>query len=278
MMGKEHIPFVKMQGTGNDFVVIDNRNSNYSLARIIALTPKICHRKYGVGADGLLALQQPVMDETDYEMIYRNADGSDAGMCGNGSRCLALFASSLGMGDSLTFSVHDRVYAASVQNEQRVEIQFPVSTKVREISVDGEDLLQVFTGTEHVAMKVPQYKLEEEDELTEKGRKLRYHDFFLPKGTNANFFCGNSEQNISIQTYERGVENLTLACGTGAIASAIAWHYHQQLDYHDNEITVQTKGGELLVKFDYIPEKETYTDITLTGPAHFVCKGTYYAD
>jgi len=278
MEGKEHIPFVKMQGTGNDFIVIDNRDSVYSREQVIELSSKICHRKYGVGADGLLALQQPVVDETDYEMLYRNADGSDAGMCGNGSRCLALFASSLGMGNELKFSVHDRVYAAVVQSENRVEVQFPVSTKVREITVDGEEMLQVFTGTEHVAINVPRYKLEEEDELVDKGRKLRYHNFFMPKGTNTNFFCGVNEQEISVQTYERGVEDLTLACGTGAIASAIAWHHRQQLGYHKNEITVQTKGGELLVEFDYKPEKAAYTDIKLTGPAHFVCKGTYYAE
>ncbi len=278
MAENNDIPFIKMQGTGNDFVVIDNRGSDYSLEQLIALTPQICHRKYGVGADGLLALQEPVMDETDYEMLYRNADGSDAGMCGNGSRCLALFASSLGMGEALHFSVHDRIYAATVRNDQQVEIRFPVSTKVREVTIDGDHLLQMFTGTEHVAMQVPRLKLEEEEYLVAMGRKLRYHDFFKPKGTNANFFCGINEQKITVQTYERGVENLTLACGTGAIASAIAWHHQQQLEVRDNEITVQTKGGELLVDFTYKPEIEAYTDIRLTGPAHFVFRGMYYVE
>lgn len=273
-----HIPFVKMQGTGNDFVVIDNRNSTFTKEQLIALTPKICHRKFGVGSDGLLALQAPVVDETDFEMLYRNPDGSDAGMCGNGSRCLARYASSLGMGEQMKFSVHDRVYTAVIQNKEVVEIQFPVSTKVREISVDSEKLLQVYTGTEHVVMNVPAFKLEDEEELFEKGRKLRYNDNFKPKGTNVNFFCGFDEDRISVQTYERGVEDLTLACGTGAIASAIAWHHRQQLGYHSNEITVHTQGGNLRVAFDYKPDKDTYTNIKLTGPAHFVFKGTYYAE
>lgn len=267
-----------MQGTGNDFVVIDNRDATFTRAQLIALTPKICHRKYGVGADGLLALQEPELDETDFEMIYRNADGSDAGMCGNGSRCLALYASTTGMGHALKFSVHDRVYAADVQNEEQVEIHFPVSTKVREISIDGENMLQVYTGTEHVVMQVPKFKLDEEEELVEKGRRIRYDDFFKPKGTNANFFCGLDDRTVSVQTYERGVEDLTLACGTGAIASAIAWHHQQELGYHSSEVTVITKGGELQVSFDYKPEKDVYTNITLTGPAHFICKGTYYAE
>ncbi|NGP76869.1 diaminopimelate epimerase [Balneolaceae bacterium YR4-1] len=274
----KHIPFVKMQGTGNDFMVIDNRDTTYTKAQLIALTPKICHRKYGVGADGLLALQKPLLDDTDFEMLYRNADGSDAGMCGNGSRCLALYASKQGLGDTLKFSVHDRVYSADIRNDGQVEIHFPVTTKVREISVDGEKMLQVYTGTEHVVMHVPKFKLDEEEELVDKGRKLRYDEFFKPNGTNANFYCGVNEQAISVQTYERGVEGLTLACGTGAIASAIGWHHQQELGYHSNEVTVKTKGGDLQVLFQYKPEKDAYTNITLTGPAHFICKGTYYAE
>lgn len=265
-----------MQGTGNDFVVIDNRNSLFSFERIIELTPKLCHRKYGVGADGLLALQQPAVEDTDYEMLYRNADGSDAGMCGNGSRCLALFASRHGMGEKLTFSVHDNIYAAHVRNEQTVEINFPVSTKVRQLTIEGDDLLQVYTGTEHIALDVSSDRLEKEKELVKKGRYLRYHDYFMPKGTNVNFFCGINDQKISVQTYERGVENLTLACGTGAIASAIAWHHKQELGYHKNEVEVRTKGGVLQVEFNYHPDNGTYTDITLTGPAHFVFEGNYY--
>lgn len=276
MTKKENIPFVKMQGTGNDFVVLNNLETRLTADEIIRLTPKLCDRKYGVGADGLLALQKPVHKQTDYEMLYRNADGSDAGMCGNGSRCLALYASKLGMGDKLSFSVHDEIYSAQILGENSVEIAFPASTEVREITIDHDELFQIFTGTEHVVKEVSGKKLEQEEELVEKGRNLRYHDFFQPKGTNANFFCGQDKKRLKLQTYERGVENLTLACGTGAIASAIAWHYKQQLDSTDNEFTVETKGGEVKVSFKFTPSEAAYNNIKLTGPAHFVFKGTFY--
>lgn len=276
MAEKENIPFVKMQGTGNDFVVLNNLESRFTADEIIKLTPKLCHRKYGVGADGLLALQKPVHEHTDYEMLYRNADGSNAGMCGNGSRCLALFASQLGMGRKMNFSVHNDIYTAKILEEAMVEVTFPLSTEVRKITVDGEKLLQVFTGTEHVVQEVPDYELEKENKLIEKGRNLRYHEYFEPKGTNANFFCGLDEQLLKVQTYERGVESLTLACGTGAIASAIAWHHKQKLGSTENDFTVETKGGKVKVSFMFNPSEAAYSNIKLTGPAQFVFKGTFY--
>lgn len=276
MTKKENIPFVKMQGTGNDFVVLNNLESRFTADGIIKLTPNLCHRKYGVGADGLLALQKPVYEHTDYEMLYRNADGSDAGMCGNGSRCLALYASKFGMGRKMNFSVHEEIYSAQILRENSVEVTFPASTEVRKISVDNDELLQVFTGTEHVVLEVSDNELEKKDKLIEKGRNLRYHEYFEPKGTNANFFCGLDEEHLKVQTYERGVENLTLACGTGAIASAIAWHHKQQLGSTDNEFTVETKGGKVKVSFMFNPSEAAYNNIKLTGPAHFVFKGTFY--
>lgn len=276
MAEKENIPFVKMQGTGNDFVVLNNLESRFSTDEIIKLTPKLCHRKYGVGADGLLALQKPVQEHTNYEMLYRNADGSNAGMCGNGSRCLALYASQLGMGRKMNFSVHNDIYSAKIIGETTVEISFPLTTEVRNITVDGDKLRQVFTGTEHVVLEVSDNELEKEDKLIQKGRSLRYHEYFEPKGTNANFFCGLNEQYLKVQTYERGVENLTLACGTGAIASAIVWHHKQQLDTTQNEFTVETKGGKVKVSFRFNPSITVYSNIKLTGPAQFVFKGTFY--
>lgn len=272
----ENIPFVKMQGTGNDFVVLNNLESRFTIDEIIKLTPKLCHRKYGVGADGLLALQKPVHEHTDYEMLYRNADGSDAGMCGNGSRCLALYASQLGMGKEMSFSVHDNIYTAKILGEATVEVSFPLSAEIRKITVGSDKLLQVFTGTEHVVMEVSDKELKKEDKLIEKGRSLRYHEYFEPKGTNANFFCGLDEHHLKVQTYERGVENLTLACGTGAIASAIAWHHKQQPGSTDNEFTVETKGGKVIVSFVFNTSEGVYNNIKLTGPAHFVFKGSFY--
>lgn len=278
MANIENIPFIKMQATGNDFVVLDNLKATFSPEEVVELSPVLCHRKYGVGADGLMALQKPKLPDTDYEMLYRNADGSDAGMCGNGSRCLALLASQLGMGKNLTFSVHQEIYSAQVLNKNNnlIVITFPISAKVKEITIANEQLWQIFTGTDHVVKEVPKERLQQEEKLVQEGRHLRTHEQFQPTGTNANFFCGLNEQSIQVQTYERGVENLTLACGTGAIASAIAWHHKQQLNTRQNEFNVKTKGGDIGVEFEFNPADVSYSNIKLTGPAHFVFEGTYY--
>lgn len=265
-----------MQGTGNDFVVIDNRKSEYTLNQLIELAPKICHRKYGVGADGLLALQKPRYPSTDFEMLYRNADGSDAGMCGNGSRCLALYASQIRMGKNLSFSVHDSIYKAEVNSEDAISITFPHTAIIKKIHIEGEDLLQVFTGTEHVVKEIPKAELENEDELVRQGRNLRHNEQFLPKGTNVNFISGRDTHSLELQTYERGVEDLTLACGTGAMASALAWHHKQQKKAKNNRFKVITKGGTLIVCFTYKEKEGVYKNMKLTGPAQFVFEGRFH--
>lgn len=276
---KADIPFFKMQGSGNDFVVIDNRDTRFSLEELIELTPKLCDRKYGVGADGLMALQKPRNPDTDYEMLYRNADGSDAGMCGNGSRCLALFASKLGMGTELAFNVHEKIYTAHVQDQQEISVDFPFSTHVKEITIDNYShaLYQVFTGTEHIVKETDREELKDEEQLYAEGKKLRDHSHFQPKGTNVNFFSGLNAESLELQTYERGVENLTLACGTGAIAAGLAWHHIQQLKTSTNEFLVQAAGGALKVGFSFDASNKTYKNIRLTGPADIVFEGTYYA-
>lgn len=276
MTRENSIPFVKMQGTGNDFVVLDNRDDRWSTEELVKLTLKLCHRKYGVGADGLLALQQPERQEADYTMIYRNADGSDAGMCGNGSRCLALLASKIGLGRELTFTVHDKTYGATVVNDQKIAISFPVQTEVEEIIMAGERLWQVYTGTEHVVKEVSHDMLGRVKKLVESGRRLRNHQQFQPGGTNADFFCGVDEQTLKLQTYERGVENLTLACGTGAIAAALCWHHKQQGGPGEHLFKVQTEGGPLNVKFRFDGQSENYRELQLIGPARMVFEGSYY--
>ncbi len=272
----ETIPFVKMEGAGNDFVVLDNRDGLFTLDELIELTPSLCNRKYGVGGDGLLALQQPTVEGTDYEMVYRNADGSDAGMCGNGSRCLALFARELGMGSELSFSVHDTTYRARVKSREHISVSFPAKPQIREIDIEGDRLLQVHTGTEHVVEEIAEKELENEKHLVSRGRKLRNHRKFSPLGTNANFFCGINKSTLKLQTYERGVEDLTLACGTGAIAAALGWHHLQDTDTVDNSYEVQTRGGQLRVAFTFNRDTGHYGDIRLIGPAHMVFEGNYY--
>lgn len=276
MTQKNSISFTKMQGAGNDFVVLDNRSVSMTKEELIDLAPDICDRKYGVGSDGILALFPPAKQEVDYTMFYRNPDGSDAGMCGNGARCLALFAHSLGYGANHRFNVHSQIYEAEVKDFENVRITFPMEASVRKLSLDGEEMYAIHTGTEHIGTMVDEHTLEKEENLREEGKLLRHHSQFQPKGTNVNFICGIDKKKLKLQTYERGVEDLTLACGTGAIASALIWHHKRGAAKTSSEkYTVKTKGGTLKVYFSYNPITETYSNIKLEGPAHFVFEGKY---
>jgi diaminopimelate epimerase len=269
-----HIAFIKMQGAGNDFVVLDNRSNSLSKQQLIKLAPKITDRKFGVGSDGILALFPPEIDSVEYTMFYRNPDGSDAGMCGNGARCIALFAHSLGFEKKQRFNVHDQSYEAEIKDDKTVRITFPMEASVKELEIDKQQLFQIHTGTEHIVLALDEESLDDEEALFEKGQKLRHHRKFQPSGTNVNFICGINESQLKLQTYERGVEDLTLACGTGAIASALIW-YHIQGKKTENKFTVQTKGGTLNVYFSFNPTTQKYSNIKLEGPAHFVFKGDY---
>ncbi len=268
------IKFHKMEGTGNDFVVIDNRDTKFTLDEIIAFTPKLCDRKFGIGADGLIALELPQRRGIDYTMTYRNADGSDAGMCGNGGRCLALFAASNGYALSQTFNVHNAVYKAEVDLEHNsVSVSFPDVNMPKEIELQQEPLIQLYTGTEHIVKFVDPEQLKLEKELIKKGSAIRHHNSFNPPGTNVNFICAKNGNTIHLQTYERGVENLTLACGTGAIASAIATHFKSKNKANDFEYEILVAGGTLTVSFSFNAASEKYTNIKLMGPAAFVFEG-----
>lgn len=265
-----------MQGAGNDFIVVDNRENLFSDETIVSLAPRLCDRRFGIGADGIMLLLQSDDPQIDYTMFYRNADGSDAGMCGNGARCLALFACNLGMGEHLVFNVHGKIYQAAVDPQKhKVTITFPMAVEVIEITIEGDDFLQVHAGTEHIVKQLSQNEMEDEDELVREGKRLRYHPKLDPPGTNVNFIHGTSDRKINLQTYERGVENLTLACGTGAIASALAWHHLQYHSTTQNHTDMVTKGGNLAVDFDFDEKQKTYHNIRLTGEAQFVFKGIY---
>lgn len=272
---EQGIPFTKMQAAGNDFVVLDNRSELYTKEELIKLAPNMCDRKFGVGSDGILALFPPEKNGVEYTMFYRNPDGSDAGMCGNGARCMALFAHSLGFDSKHTFNVHDNVYHAHVLDSNSVTISFPMEASVQETTVDDTNIFTTHTGTEHIVKEVKQQELDNEKRLVDEGRQLRYHDMFAPKGTNVNFISGVNDTRLKLQTYERGVENLTLACGTGAIASALVWHHLQEARSGICNYTVETDGSSLTVHFSFDSTSESYSNIKLEGPAHFVFKGTY---
>ncbi len=269
------LSFTKMQGAGNDFIIIDNRAHVLSEEKIISLAPRLCHRKFGIGADGIIALQAPEQSALDYTMFYRNADGSDAGMCGNGARCLALFASRAGLGNNLEFNVHDTVYKASVDaNTGRLTLSFPVKVEVEKTTPDGESLFyRANTGTEHIVREVSASRFDDNEKLCEEGRRLRNHPRYNPPGTNVNFIWGDRPGELKIKTYERGVEDLTLACGTGAIAAAITWHHLYGKDCQRGQIKAEAQGGTLHVDFNYNSGKKLYSDIKLSGEAVFVFKG-----
>jgi diaminopimelate epimerase len=276
------IPFTKLHGCGNDFIAIDNREQAFSISDLIAQTPAMCNRKLGIGADGLLVLNTPVKPNTDFEMIYRNADGSDAGMCGNGGRCIAQFANSLGMGKNFRFSVHKGLYSTIV-NPTEVQLSWEglkVSVRKKHLAQEIITLFQLFTGTDHVVLL--DQDLSNSAALLQVGAAIRYNKALNSKGTNVNFIAKSSENGLSkstlnVITYERGVEDLTLACGTGALASAIAWHFAHKSTQLLNTTMIKMPGGKLLCEFRFNLETKEYDNLCLSGAAITVYNGVYYA-
>ncbi|TVQ11378.1 MAG: diaminopimelate epimerase [Balneolaceae bacterium] len=270
-MTSQRIHFTKMHGAGNDFIVIDNRKNLTDPDFFAKQIPLLCHRRYGIGADGVLLLEAET--GASYRMVYKNADGSDAGMCGNGGRCIALFATTLGFSCGHTFTVGNSVYRAVVESHT-VALHFPVESIVR--SVDwptDQKIYQVHTGTEHIVLEAGSDLLESDAELVIRGQKLRHARAFSPAGTNVNFMTIKGDKRIRLRTYERGVENLTLACGTGSIASALTAHSLSGGSPDQAQYTVECDGGELEIGFNYDRESRIYSQITLKGPAKIVFEG-----
>lgn len=268
-------PFIKMHGAGNDFVLFDNRSMKLSEQQLMELTPGLSNRKFGIGSDGVIALQYDETQQADLVMIYKNPDGSDAGMCGNGARCFASYAATLGSPSSFSFRVHDKVYLANVK-DNIVEISFPLETAVKKVRVDDIEYLDVYTNTEHIVCSVDNDTLNNTETLTRSGRYLRNHNEFAPAGTNVNFIHGTGANSVSLQTYERGVEQLTLACGTGAIAAALAWHHLQDKGDGSYKFQIDVKGGTLTTHFTFSEQTNTYSSIKLEGPTAFVFEGRYF--
>lgn len=260
------IRFVKMHGAGNDFVVIDNRETRFTLDEIIAFTPRLCDRRTGIGADGLLVLN--ASKKADFTMIYRNADGSDAGMCGNGGRCIASFAISNGFPPTHRFDCNQKVYEASVHGPF-IRLSFPITAHVIEIP-DG---FRIDTGTDHVVVPVTSTELHNSAALVARGRILRHRH-----NANVNFVCARAnEPSVDISTYERGVEDLTLACGTGALAAATWWHHaHGEKATTLREFPVVSKGGTLLVDLNVGDMTASYHHFHLTGPTVRVFEGIFH--
>ena len=254
------IKFYKYQGTGNDFILIDNREGNFtSESQVIA---KFCDRHFGIGADGLLLLESA--EGYDFRMVYYNSDGSPATMCGNGGRCIAAFANRLSVvGANANFIAADGPHHAKIDIQDQAISQVELSMKDVIPADIGEHFVILNTGTPHFVRFV-----EEPDsiDVMAEGAKIRYAPEFAPVGINVDFARYNDDK-IYVRTYEKGVEAETLSCGTGVTASAIA----ASLLTGRNSYQVITRGGKLTVMFER--NGVTFTNIRLSGPATFVLNG-----
>jgi diaminopimelate epimerase len=255
------LEFYKYQGTGNDFVMIDNRSNTFPKENT-QLVAHLCDRRFGIGADGLILLDTDAT--SDFRMVYYNSDGNLSSMCGNGGRCLVAFAKKLNViQNETTFTATDGLHYATVGADGIVSLQM---IDVAEIK-NTPDYSFLNTGSPHHVQIVEDLQ---HFNVKENGAAIRYGNLYGQAGSNINFVKKIDETTFSLRTYERGVEDETLACGTGATAVAIAMNATGQTN--SNEINLNVEGGKLAVSFDKVNEK--YTNVFLKGPAEFVFKGT----
>jgi diaminopimelate epimerase len=254
-----NIEFTKYQGAGNDFVVIDDRNKSF-ITNNNQLIKNICDRKYGIGSDGLILLRNH--SQYDFEMIYFNADGFLGSMCGNGGRCIVDFAKSLSLFDKeCTFLAADGLHFASWEKDN-------ISLKMSDvIDIESNNNFSFLnTGSPHYIKRV---KNLDTFDVYNHGKEIRYNKRFEKEGTNVNFI-DFKDGILNIRTYERGVEDETLACGTGTVASVIALH-NWGVKFI-KPLTVNAKGGSLKVDFEF--NNGIYSKVFLIGPAELVFKGS----
>ena len=261
--------FTKMNGAGNDFILIDNRMGDVRLDR--SQIAQLCDRHRGIGADGILLLEKPG-NRADFRMRYFNADGGEAEMCGNGARCFARFANKVAAAkEKISFETQAGLISAELKGDS-VTLGMTEPTDLRlhlELGIAGENKTVHFinSGVPHVV--IPVVNIEDVD-VRHEGAAVRYHKIFSPSGTNVNFMEKRGAKKIAIRTYERGVEDETLACGTGIVASALIFGATEGCQ---GPMTVLARGGdELQVGFETVAGR--FCNVTLTGPAQFVFEGT----
>ncbi len=251
------INFVKYQGTGNDFVMLDNMTGKFDSLTIEQIR-FLCDRKLGVGADGLIKISKD--PNADFYVDYFNADGSQS-FCGNGARCSTAFAEKIGLIDSSTrFNAIDGFHRAEIANGI-VRVEMHDVAKIDQISDD----FFVQTGSPHYI----HLKAENDQDIVSYGRLIRYSEKFQKEGVNVNYLTVLSKCEIEVETYERGVEDETLSCGTGVTACGLI---HMSLNDTISNVSVKTKGGNLSVTADR--KGEGFTNIWLSGPAILVFDGS----
>jgi diaminopimelate epimerase len=278
------IPFAKMSGTGNDFIIIDHRRPLLAGIDPAAFARAVCRRKFSVGADGLILIEEST--GVDFGWQFFNGDGSVAEMCGNGARCAARFAYEKKIAPAaMRFATLAGIIEAAVN------IEHPASVKIRltapedivlnrPLTVGGtkRTLHSINTGVPHAVLLVDDVQM---IPVVDWGRPVRYHELFQPAGTNVNFVQKLAANGLHVRTYERGVENETMACGTGAVAAAIV---AALLGEVEPPVQVTTSGGEQLIVYFTLPEnggtaaESAVTGVYLEGPAHLVYEGELGAD
>ncbi len=260
------IPFMKMSGSGNDFILIDHRKPFLEEDRLKECIRKVCQRRISVGADGLILIERS--KKADFKWRFYNADGSEAEMCGNGGRCAARFAYLKGIaGPSLQFETLAGILSAQVDGKKvKLEMTKPYGLKLDEtILIDGDEKVfsSIHTGVPHAVLFVEDL---EGLDVFRMGRAIRYHSHFTPSGTNVDFVQLERGPQLSVRTYERGVEDETLACGTGAVASALVAAFK---GWVKSPVSIRTRGGEILTVYFEIEAKEIKR-VFFEGEVHLI--------
>jgi diaminopimelate epimerase len=264
------VDFVKMNGAGNDFILMDNRAGKIRLSTEQIV--RLCNRQRGIGADGLFLLKPNTSGKAEWSWDFYNSDGSTADMCGNGARCFARFVQSVaGVQTRTSFETGAGVIKAEFQSERvTVNLTTPHSLKLNEVVPAAGAKLTVHTlntGVPHAVIFVPDA---DQAMVQQLGAEIRYHEHFKPKGTNVNFVQVLGANYIRVRTYERGVEAETLACGTGVTASALV---SSRVHKFTSPVKVQVQGSDIL-EVSWTEAGDGFTDVALNGPADFVFKGT----
>ncbi len=253
------LQFFKYQGTGNDFVMIDNRTQIFP--KSTDLINKLCHRRFGIGGDGLILLEQDT--NTDFKMVYYNSDGNESSMCGNGGRSIVAFAKKLGIINSeTTFMAIDGEHFATIDSTETVALQMK---NVDEILLK-ENYVFMNTGSPHHVEVVQDLK---NVDVKNSGAKIRYSDLYGNAGSNVNFVEQINPDTFAVRTYERGVEDETLSCGTGVTAVALAMFVTGKTQ--SKKVHLNVEGGSLTVTFE--GEENHFSNVFLIGPATFVFSG-----
>jgi diaminopimelate epimerase len=257
------IEFYKYHGAGNDFILINNCNN------VLQLTTQqiahLCHRNYGIGADGLMLLENDATN--DFKMVYYNSDGKQSTMCGNGGRCIALFAQHLSIiSNNTRFMAIDGLHTANINVDGTVSLQMIDVPNV----IKGNNYYEINTGSPHYVAFINNVDV---INVATQGALIRNQSKYMPQGINVNFVEAINHNQLKIRTYERGVENETLACGTGVTAAAIAYYEHNNITTPNFTINIQALGGDLSVAFNHT-NNNGFSNIVLTGPARFVYKGS----